>query len=164
MKDAYGRAPARPVQKAERGTVVAVVLTWHGRIGLFKRSRLVSHDAGLWHCVTGFAEDGCTPRVQALLELFEETGLLVAELTAFRTGPVLELGDDRGGFWKVHTFHAETERRRLQLNWEHDSYRWVRPRFLVRFDGQVPWLRHVLSAALAPEPIQLGHAHPGDAA
>ncbi|MEV5845450.1 NUDIX domain-containing protein [Streptomyces sp. NPDC051985] len=149
MSAVYGEGPARLAPRGpERGTVVAVVLTWRGRVGLFKRSRHVGHDAGLWHCVTGFVDDGNSPQAQALRELFEETGVTVAELTGFRTGPVLDLADARGGVWRVHTFQAETERRRLRLNWEHDSYRWVRTRFLTRYDGQVPWLREVLNAVV----------------
>jgi NUDIX domain len=139
------------------GTVVAVVLGWRGRIGLFKRSREVGHDTGLWHCITGFLDVGDVTdstgeedlaRVQALLELFEETGITVADLLDFRSGPVLELVDARGGCWRVHTFRAETERRQLRLNWEHDAYRWVPPQSVARFDGQVPWLRDVLAEVL----------------
>ncbi|MBR8640473.1 NUDIX domain-containing protein [Streptomyces tuirus] len=143
-------APAR-----HRGTVVAVVLSWRGRVGLFKRSRDVGHDAGLWHCITGYldgsrsADEEGSARAQALLELFEETGIAVTDLVGFRGGRVLELSDDRGGHWRVYTFRAETERRLLRLNWEHDAYRWVPPQSVARFDGQVPWLRDVLEEVLA---------------
>ncbi|MDQ8702521.1 NUDIX domain-containing protein [Streptomyces sp. LHD-70] len=136
-------------QTARPGIVVAVVLTWRGRIGLFKRSRDVGHDAGHWHCITGHLDNGDSAHAQALLELFEETGIPAAELTDFRPGPVLELPDARGHCWRVHTFRAGTTRRKLRLNWEHDAYRWVRPQDVPRFDGQVPWLRNVLEAIAA---------------
>ncbi|MEU1513226.1 NUDIX domain-containing protein [Streptomyces sp. NPDC005811] len=153
MSESYAETLARPAARVvEPGAVVAVVLTWRGRVGLFKRSRRVGHDAGLWHCVTGYVEHGRPTQAEALRELFEETGLSVAELTGFRVGPVLALADTRGGVWRVHTFHARTERRRLRLNWEHDAYRWVRGRYVARFDGQVPWLGQVLSAVLTPAP------------
>lgn len=154
MSESYIQPPAaqsraRPVRQAsEPGSVVAVVLVWRGRVGLFKRSRQVGNDAGLWHCITGFLEQGECARTQALCELSEETGVAINELTDFRSGPVLELADAEGGVWKVHTFHAETERRRLQLNWEHEAYRWVPRRSVPRFDGQVPWLRDVLEHVL----------------
>ncbi|WP_421107395.1 NUDIX domain-containing protein [Streptomyces sp. NEAU-S77] len=139
--------PAQPEQQAAvPGTVVAVVLAWRGRIGLFKRGRHVGHDAGLWHCITGFLEDGNHVHAQALLKLFEATGISVAELVDFRPGPVLDLPDTRGGRWRAHTFRAETERKKLRLSWEYDACRWVRPRSVVRFDGQAAWLRAVLAA------------------
>ncbi|MDI3406458.1 NUDIX domain-containing protein [Streptomyces cavernicola] len=136
--------PAVGPRPPVRGSVVAVVLGWRGRIGLFKRSAHVGHDAGRWHCITGYLDEESTAPAQALRELYEETGLSAADLVDLRPGPVLELADPRGGHWRVHTFHAETERRRLSLNWEHDAYRWVAPQSVSRFDGQVPWLHEVL--------------------
>ncbi|WP_181138450.1 NUDIX domain-containing protein [Streptomyces sp. Ru73] len=146
MSDVYAPSPALRAQASPLPrTVVAVVLSWRGRVGLFKRSRHVGHDAGLWHCVTGFLDADGSAHAQALLELYEETGLTAADLTGFRAGPVLEPADAHGGHWQVHTFHAETTRRKLRLNREHDAYRWVRPQSVPRFDGQVPWLRDVLT-------------------
>jgi hypothetical protein len=46
----------------------------------------------------------------------------------------------------VHTFVATTQQRRLTLNAENDSYRWVTPAKVARFDGQVSWLGDVLRA------------------
>ncbi|WP_416982586.1 NUDIX domain-containing protein [Streptomyces sp. T028] len=104
MSEPSAETPSPPAPPApptpgtvERGTVVAVALTWRGRVGLFKRGARVGHDAGLWHCVTGFVEDGNPTRAEALRELFEETGLAAADLTGFRPGPVLDLADTRGG-------------------------------------------------------------------
>lgn len=134
-----GQATAAP------RVVVAVVLAWRGRIGLFKRSAEVAHDAGLWHCVTGYVDPGTPPRQQALLELFEETGLSVVDLSSWTDGPILEIAGD-GALWSVHTFSAITEKKRLNLNWEHDCYRWVRPSAVRGFDGQVLWLSTVLDA------------------
>ncbi len=129
-----------------RGQTVAVVLTWRGRIGLFKRSAGVGSDQGRWHCVTGFLDAGRSPIEQAATELHEETGLTVADLAFLNPGPVLDLPDERGGSWLVHVFRADTEQRRLQLNWEHDAYRWVLPQRLGRFDARVTWLDQVLDA------------------
>lgn len=136
-------------------TVVAVVLSWRGRIGLFKRSSLVDGGAGLWHCITGYLEHGAEPADQALSELREEAGLLPEEVLALEPGGVLELADGRGDVWRVHTFRARTERRRLALNWEHVAYSWVPAKAVPRFDGQVSWLGDVLEAA-APQVSQTG--------
>ena len=129
--------------------VVAVVVTWRGRVGLFKRSRSVRDDAGAWHCITGYLEPDRNPMRQAAEELWEETGLAVSHLEQLTAGPVLQLPDLRGGQpWTVHTFTAIANRRRLTLNWEHDAYRWVRPTQVPRFDGQVRWLADVLAATI----------------
>ena len=127
------------------GEVVAVVLTWRGRIGLFKRSHAVHSDRGLWHCISGYVDPGCSPVSQAIKEVYQETGLGVSELKQVRIGPALPLPDPRGGSWIVHTFRADTERRRLDLNWEHDDYRWVKPQNVRRFAGRVEWLDQVVS-------------------
>jgi ADP-ribose pyrophosphatase YjhB (NUDIX family) len=127
--------------------VVAVVLEWRGRIALFRRSQAVRHDRGLWHCVTGYVEHGVSPERQALDELFEETGLGIADLARLQAGGVLSLRDSSGQIWWVHTFRAVTVRRKLTLNWEHDAYRWTAVRKVARFDGQVDWLRQVIQAS-----------------
>jgi 8-oxo-dGTP pyrophosphatase MutT (NUDIX family) len=128
-------------------TVVAVAVLWRGRLGIFRRSASVDHDQGLWHCVTGYLEAGTTPPQQAFAELYEETGLAVAELDSFREGEVLELSDADGRLWTIHTFQAVTTRRRLILNEEHDAYKWVEPRAVARFGNRVSWLDDVILAA-----------------
>jgi 8-oxo-dGTP pyrophosphatase MutT (NUDIX family) len=128
-------------------TVVAVAVMWRGRVGLFRRSASVDYDQGLWHCITGYVEDGVTPEVQALTELQEETGLGAVDLESFGVGEVLDLTDTQGRSWRVYTFLATTTRRRLVLNHEHDVYRWVHPRAAARFGNSVSWMGDVLSAA-----------------
>jgi 8-oxo-dGTP pyrophosphatase MutT (NUDIX family) len=127
-------------------TVIAVVIEWRGRIALFRRSGTVGHDSGLWHCITGFVEVGATPQQQAIAELFEETGLQANDLLDLRQGPALLLADESDSRWLVHTFTAVTTRRRLRLDWEHDSYRWTTAHKAKRFTNRVTWLDTVLDA------------------
>lgn len=147
-----------PVRSGPRH-VVAVALTWRGRIGLFKRSQTVGHDQGRWHCISGYLEPGTDPLAQALTELHEETGLHAPDLTSLTPGPVLTLPDQAGNHWTIHTFQADTTRRRLTLNWEHDAYRWVRPHNLSKFHGQVSWLNDVLLAFPLQQPAS-GRSRP----
>ncbi|WP_353963522.1 NUDIX domain-containing protein [Streptomyces sp. NBC_00063] len=137
---------SRPKSRGPRH-VVAVILMWRGRIGLFKRSGSVQHDAGLWHCITGYLDADSDPVRQAIQEIWEETLLPARALEHLVAGPTLRLADPRGGQdWTVHTFLACTSQRRLTLNWEHEAYRWVWPWKLSQFDGQVSWLTDVLQA------------------
>ena len=78
-------------------------------------------------------------------------------------GPTLHLADGEGHRWAIHTFRAWTDRRRLRLNQEHDTYRWVRPKAVPRFRNCVAWLDDVLRAVEpAPRPCRIGtSAHPG---
>ncbi len=138
--------PLRATAPAGR-EVVAVVLTWRGRVGLFKRSGAVGHDAGKWHCISGHVDSGAGPYRQAVQEIWEETGLRFADMDVFEAGPTLRLPDAGDGLpWRVHTFRANTTRRRVRLNWEHVAHRWVRPCDVPRFSGQVGWLGEVLAA------------------
>lgn len=136
------QAPLVPPGRA----VVAVVIEWRGRIALLKRSQYLNHDRGRWHCVTGFLDAGVSPHQQASRELFEEAGLQSSDLLDLRQGPALLLNDDTGGPWVVHTFTAVTARRRLKIDWEHDSYRWTVPGKTRRFTNRVSWLDLVLGA------------------
>lgn len=138
--------PPLPIAPPDR-RVVAVVIECRGRIALFKRSRTVRHDRGLWHCISGFVERGASPKQQALEELFEECGLEPSDLLTLKKGPALLLADDFGGSpWLVHTFTAVSHRRRLKINWEHELYRWTRPEKTRRFFNRVAWLDTVLEA------------------
>lgn len=128
-------------------SVVAVIVEWHGRIALFRRSQSVGHDRGRWHCITGYLESGASPEGQAIMDLREETGLTENDLIDFWQGTPLLLPDKQGNPWLVHTFTAVTRRRRLTINDEHDTFRWTAPSKIRRFSNRVTWLDQVLEAA-----------------
>lgn len=146
--DAAGSASSHSQSEApvQACNAVAVILQWRGKVGLFRRSPTDGPDGGLWHCITGYIERGAEPRSQALLELHEKTGLRAVDLARLRSGLTIELPGDGGGHCTVHTFIAETTNRRLQLNWEHDRYRWVPARATRRYTT-VSWLEIALRAA-----------------
>ncbi|MFD0043667.1 NUDIX domain-containing protein [Pseudarthrobacter scleromae] len=143
---ALGSRPGAPTDIPAGHTVIAAVIEWRGKVALFRRSRSLGHDNGRWHCITGFVEAMATPEQQAFEELFEETGLQATDLLDFRRGPDVVIADGSGTPWLVHTFTAVTSRRRLRLNWEHDSYRWAAPHKAKRFANRVSWLDSVLEA------------------
>jgi ADP-ribose pyrophosphatase YjhB (NUDIX family) len=142
----FGASPDAVAGIPAGQTVVAVIIEWRGKIALFRRSRRLNHDSGLWHCITGFVEAGMTPQQQALEELAEETGLQAMDLQDLQHGPALTVADESGSPWLVHTFIAVTNRRRLKLDWEHDSYRWTTASKTRRFANRVTWLDNVLTA------------------
>lgn len=125
---------------------VAVVIEWRGKIALLKRSRYLDHHRGLWDCIIGRLEPEACPKQQALKELLKATGLHAAHLLDLRDGPNLVINDGITEPWLVHTFTAVTSRRRLETDWEHESYRWTAPEKVKRFSNRVSWLDHVLHA------------------
>lgn len=132
-------------------SVVAVTL-WRGtELCLVRRSEAVGHDAGRWHCVTGYLEAETTPEEQALQELLEEVGLQHHSLLGLMPGGTLSLTDDGGGAWLVHTFSAHVGQLEVSLNWEHDDHCWINPRAGLP-DDVVWWLSHVVVATLPIEP------------
>lgn len=76
--------------------------------------------------MTGYLEER-TPIDAALTELSEELGLVPARVDALRAGQLLHYVDE-DVLWVVHTFLVHTRQRRFRLNWENDSYAWVRNR------------------------------------
>jgi len=140
------RDALRPKAESSRHarTVVAIVIRRFDKIALLKRSAIMTSDAGLWHCITGYLEPMITPERQAAIELLEETGLHTTELDTFRTGPILTIPASTT-IWQIHPFLAETTHRQLQLNWEHERYRWIKVSQRTRYQ-RVGWLEDVLSA------------------
>ena len=128
--------------------VVAVIVRNHDRICLLKRSSLVSHDAGRWHCITGYLSEYRDAEEQAIAEIAEEIGLAVTDLKSLQQGTTLNISDEHGHHWTVYTFSCDVTKWTLTLNWEHDSYQWLHRRDLSRI-ALVPWFFDVLQAVEA---------------
>jgi hypothetical protein len=132
-------------------TVVATILTYGSRIGLFRRSAHVTGDAGRWHCITGFLPACADPLRQALLEVEEEAGILEPELELKRRTVLYLTGAD-GRRWQVHVFHFQSATEHVKLNWEHDASCWAR-RDQLRKLPTVAWFSNVLESVteMVPE-------------
>lgn len=136
---------SRDVPFEERREIVAVLLTFGDRVGLFRRSAMVGSDAGLWHCITGFVEVGETPLASALREVQEESG--VVDLVVVE-GPEMVLVDESQNEWLVHTFLGTASSEQIELNWEHDDYQWIDAPQLAALEGCVAWLPEVVRVLL----------------
>lgn len=104
--------------------IVAAMLTHRGRLGLFRRSQLVTGDVGRWHCITGFLPQGTLPLDHAMVEVLEELG--IAEQALRQVGDkVIDMQDEHGQHWRIHAFHFESSTDCVQLNWENDRACWI---------------------------------------
>ncbi|MBI3978774.1 MAG: NUDIX domain-containing protein [Chloroflexi bacterium] len=108
----------------------------HGRqICLFKRSQLVGSSRGKWHGVSGHLPAGVPPLTQALQEIGEETGLNSPQVRLVRAGAPVEVPDTiYRRVWRIYPFLFETTTTEVRLDWEHETYCWIDPTELGRFD------------------------------
>ncbi len=109
--------------------VVTCFLERDGRVALFRRSSMVGSFQGCWAGVSGYLEEGATPRSQALTEIMEETGLTEADVELAAAGDVVEVAEDRPGRkWLVHPFRfAVKQAGKITLDWEHTEFQWMDP-------------------------------------
>ena len=131
-----------------RKDVVACVVTDGRLVCLVRRSQHVTHDQGRWHCVTGYLDDGATPRECAFRELEEELSLARSDVDVLHEGPLLNYRVDHT-VWVVHTFLASTSQTEFQLNWENEAFVWTAPGSEV--GDCVPWLADVHSSVLTSD-------------
>lgn len=131
--------------------IVAAVITYRGRVALFRRSRHVSGDVGRWHCITGFLASHDDPKGQVIVEIEEETNIAASDLS-LRSATVVEQKGADGNKWRIHAFHFESLTDVVKLNWEHDAVCWLH---LEQLKGlpTVQWLENVLR--------RLSHTMPG---
>lgn len=124
-------SPAPPTYRRP-ASVLVVVFTLAGEFLLMRRTR----PADFWQSVTGSLNCGETPRLAALRELREETGLLggaqLMDLHQTRLFPILRPWRTR--YRAGHCFNREywfalglSRRRFIRLNAvEHSEYQWLR--------------------------------------
>ena len=120
--------------------VVSVFLRNRGRLLLVQRGDRVGSFPGRWSAVSGYLERDEDPRDRAVQEVREETGI---RDTRFR--PVV--ARDGPTAYVVHPFLFDVPSRRLQLDWENVTHRWIRSSEIDGFDT-VPRLRDVMTSAL----------------
>lgn len=131
-------------------TQLDILLTWRGRVGLFKKSGHRSAASTPWQLLSvtqagsGSALD--EEFLQCLQLLHGGTGLTVRDILTIQPGPTVELS--HGSQCTAHVVYVvETNHRRLALGPEYSVYRWVKQPRIRRFDGGADWLAPVLEAA-----------------
>lgn len=148
------------MSRSARPGELVVVLTWRGRVGLFKGGGQREAEPGRWRCLHAAlqADEDVVERAAGLV--LGATGLAVSDLEDLRLGPVVRLRDDDGQPRLVRTVLARTDRRRLLTDQAHLAHRWVPRDRLARFDGQVSWLRQVIDAVVGSGPAGASAGEP----
>lgn len=116
--------------------VVTCFLENKGKILLLKRSFRVGSYQQKWAGISGYVEEGFSPREQALIEIGEETALQEGQVLLLREGGPLPVPDAAlGRIWVVHPFRFRViEPDKLHIDWEHSEHRWIVPEEIQKYD------------------------------
>ncbi len=109
----------------------AVVRRPDGKVLLLKRAPTHTTNPGKWCFVTGYVEEGETPRETATRELREELGI---EAIPSREGEIVVVHTDWGRTLHVHPFLYEVGDIPIRLEREHVDYAWIDPEEIYGYD------------------------------
>jgi 8-oxo-dGTP pyrophosphatase MutT (NUDIX family) len=129
-----------------RNNIVTAFIEYRGKVLLLRRSQRVKSMKGKWAGVSGYIEAYERPLVRAFKEIEEETGLTHKNVRILKEGRPLEASDDERPdtmLWVVHPFYFRTNSNAVNLDWEHDQYRWVNPNEIENL-ATVPRLKEAL--------------------
>lgn len=124
-----------------RNDIVTAFIEYRGKILLLRRSQKVKTMKGKWAGVSGYIEKSEEPVTRAVTEIEEETGFTNENIKFLEEGKPLEAADRPNNItWVVHPFYFRSNTDDVQLDWEHDAYKWIHPSELEKFDT-VPRLK-----------------------
>lgn len=129
-----------------RNNIITAFIEYQGKILLLRRSQRVKTMKGKWAGVSGYIEELETPVRRAFTEIQEETGLRNENIKFLEEGKPLEAPDNmrpNNIIWVVHPFYFRTNTDEIHLDWEHDTYKWVDPTEIEKYDT-VPQLKKAL--------------------
>ncbi len=128
--------------------VVTCLLENKGEILILRRSEEVGTYRELWGGVAGFVEEDEEPYEAALKEIKEEVGLEKEDLLSVKKEDAVKFTDlygDKLYDWVVYPFLFHIKGRdKIQLDWEHTEFRWIKPSELKKYDT-VPRFKEIVS-------------------
>ena len=119
------------VQPIIRRVVAAVLRRPDGRVLLLKRADSHQTNPGQWCFVTGYVEDGESPRAAATRELEEELGV---NATPVLEGAVVNVVLSLEKQLDVYPFLFETAGIEVVLDREHSAFVWIMPGDVGEYD------------------------------
>lgn len=121
--------------------VVTAFLESDGQILILRRSNQVKTMKEKWGAVSGYLENN-DPLKQAVVEIYEETGLDSSKIQLIRSSDALEAADPENPeiSYNVHPYLFHSGSRKIRLSGEHDRFEWIHSNDLRRYDT-VPKLK-----------------------
>jgi len=105
-----------------------------------------------WGAVSGYLENN-DPLKQAVVEIYEETGLDSSKIQLIRSDDALEAVDPENPqiSYNVHPYLFHSRSRRIRLSREHDRFEWIHMSDLRRYDT-VPKLKEAYERVATSPP------------
>jgi len=116
-------------------SVVTSFLEHDGKILILRRSDKVRTMKHKWAGISGYIEGNENPLERALKEIAEEVGLRKEDVKLAKAAAPLEVPDrERDSLWVVHPYLFKTSDTNINLDWEHDQYKWIDPEEIANYD------------------------------
>ena len=124
-----------------------IMLDKDGKILILKRSKKVKSYKEMWGVVAGYIEKDEKPIDTAIKEIKEEIGLNESNYSLIKSLDPVKLMDYYEGEkydWQIYPFLFKIEKKdKINIDWEHLEYRWVRPSELKNYKT-VPHLKEIV--------------------
>ncbi len=121
---------------AKLAPVINCTVVCKGKVLLLKRSRKVRSYKGKWNTIGGYLDELKSAREKALEEIKEELGIEKRNVKRIKFFKSFRVADKKiKKIWIVFPVLAELKSKgKIKLDWEHTSYKWVKPEEIKRFD------------------------------
>lgn len=107
--------------------VINCVLQYKDGYLLVQRSAESNFYPNYWNGISGFLDDGKSWREKALEELHEEAGFESKDIISMKLGGIFDQEEPKyKKTWIVHPVLVKVRTDKLTLDWEAQSYAWVR--------------------------------------
>ena len=118
----------------ESKKVVTSFLIYKNKILIMKRSNKVGSFQGKWAVASGYLEqEDAKPLERAMIEVAEETG--INTLKIIKEGKSFDFHDEEHNVhWIIYPFLFKVDTDKVNLDWEHDDFKWIKPSELEKYD------------------------------
>lgn len=108
--------------------VINCAVKYGNKILLIKRSKSLNFYPGYWNGVSGFLDDQRSIEEKVKDELKEEIGIGKENIIKIQLGQIFDQEEPKyKKTWIVHPILVEVKTDKVKLDWEAESYQWVKP-------------------------------------
>ncbi len=107
--------------------VINCVVRHNDTILIVQRNPNMRLYPNLWNGISGFLDDGRSIEEKVHDELREELGFVMRDVISMQRGPIFDQEEENyRKTWIVHPILVDVRTDKVQLNWEAQSYQWIK--------------------------------------